>query len=466
MADTTSDRSATDPRQQRGLRTFYTLAVAQIVSQIGSQMSSLAVGIYVYQQTGQATPLTLVALFLMLPTVLAGSIAGVLADRLDRRLLMIVGDTGAALGTVALFISISTGAFQIWHLYVVALWQSLFGVFQRPAFTASITLLVPDDQRQRANAIMQMGGPAAGLIAPALTGVLYAVIGLTGVIAIDLATFLFAVSVTLLVRIPRPKRTEHGEATRGSMLRELGGAFRFVRERRPLFIHILQVTLLNFLIGSCFALLTPYLLARTGSEATMGLLLTVLNVGGIVGAIAIGAWGGFKRRIDTIMISCIIALIAVFGFGMAQTPLMLGVMLFVVMAGITILNASFFTFMQSKIPGDMQGRVFALLDQIGVGLTPIGYLLVGPLADQILEPLAASESWGALGGLFGTETGAGMGLMFSVSAGLSLLVTLVVYALPSVRRMEATMPDYASSAVVTGEVAAASAEPAVVPVAD
>jgi MFS family permease len=131
--------STTNTSVQRGTRTFYALAVAQTVSQIGSTMSFLAVGIYVYQQTGQATPLALLSLFLLLPHMIAGGVAGVLADRYDRRTLMIIGDSGAALGSLALAISVSSGNFQLWHVYAAALWQALFSAIQRPAFEASVS---------------------------------------------------------------------------------------------------------------------------------------------------------------------------------------------------------------------------------------------------------------------------------------------------------------------------------------
>jgi MFS family permease len=117
----TTDFSTNNASIQRGPRTFYTLAAAQTISQIGSNMSFLAVGIYLYQQTGQATPLAMLSLFLLLPRLLAGGVAGVLADRYDRRMLMITGDTGAAIGLLGLVISVSSGNFQIWHVYATAI---------------------------------------------------------------------------------------------------------------------------------------------------------------------------------------------------------------------------------------------------------------------------------------------------------------------------------------------------------
>src|SRR5215204_6070164 len=130
---------------RQNLRTFYTLILTQTFSQIGSRMTGLALGIYVYNQTGEATPLALVALFSFLPQALISSVAGVLADRWDRRYVMVISDAGQALGTLILLGTFLTGSFSLPLLYAITLIQAVFGVFQHPAFQASMTMLVPDN---------------------------------------------------------------------------------------------------------------------------------------------------------------------------------------------------------------------------------------------------------------------------------------------------------------------------------
>jgi DHA3 family macrolide efflux protein-like MFS transporter len=445
--------STTNTAARRGTRTFYALAAAQTVSQIGSNMSFLAVGIYVYQKTGEATPLALLSMFLILPHLIASGVAGVLADRYDRRKLMIIGDTGAALGSLALAISVSSGNFQLWHLYAAALWQALFSTIQRPPFEASVSQLVPDAQRHRANALLQMSRAASLLVSSALTGLLYVAIGVVAIFLIDLISFLVAVTTTLTVRIPAPPRTEgtDGEAkARRSMLSDWGAGLNFLWSRRPLFIMVVLTALFSFLISSAYALTTPYVLARTGSEPTLGFLTALLGVGGIVGAILVSAWRGFKRRIDTAIFGMILTLIATVLFGTQQSPVVMGASLFAAMMGVSIANTILMTLLQAKVPGDMQGRVLAIFTQLTLLLTPLGYLLIGPLADQVFKPLASSPTWteGLLGTMFGVGAAGGMGGLFTVSAVLALLATLITYALRSVRDMEATLPTYTSAADV------------------
>jgi MFS family permease len=341
--------STTNTLIQRGLRTFYVLAIAQSVSQIGSNMSFLAVGIYVYQQTGQATLLALLSLFIILPRIIAGGVAGVLADRYDRRTLMIIQDTGAALGSLALVISVGSGSFQLWHVYAAALWQALFSTLQRPAFEASVSQLVPDSPRHRANAILQMSGPAALLRSSALTGLLYVAIGAVGIFLIDLMSFLVAVVTILFLRIPAPPHPNGETQAGGSMLSEWRSGINFLRSRRPLFLMIAQVTLFGFFISSVFSLMTPYVLTRTASAPTLGILTAVLSIGGVVGAVLIGVWGGFKCRIDTIAIAMILVLLATILFGTNQTPLVMGATLFMAMMGVAGANTMSMRLLQSKL---------------------------------------------------------------------------------------------------------------------
>jgi len=194
------------------LRTFYILIATQTFSLIGSQMTGLAVAIKVFKDTNQATPLAVTAFFSALPALVSASVAGVLADRWDRRRVMALSDAGQAIGTLILLISFMTGTFELWILYVVSFIQAIFGTFQQPAFGAATTMMVPDDHRDRANAVRELTGPMSGIFAPVLARLLIAVIGASGVMVIDLFTFAVAVTVVMLVDIPHPVKTAEGRA--------------------------------------------------------------------------------------------------------------------------------------------------------------------------------------------------------------------------------------------------------------
>jgi DHA3 family macrolide efflux protein-like MFS transporter len=430
----------------QNLRTFYILIITQTFSLIGSRMTGLALGIYVFNQTGQATPLALVALFSFLPQVVAGGIAGALADRWDRRYVMVLSDVGQALGTVILLVSFLTESFSVELLYLVTLIEAIFGTFQGPAFQASVTMLIPDDQRDRANAIQQLTSPAAGLIAPALAGALYALVGVSGVIGFDLFTFTVAVVVVLFLRIPRPAQTEIGRAMQGSIWREAFGGLQFLWRWRTLFWVNLQIVLVNFFFAGSTVVITPYLLARTGSEAALGTVLSVLNAGMIVGGVIMGVWGGTKPRIHTILPGIAIAACFLILLGAGQTALMLAFAGFFMMLPPPMINAAVLSLMQAKVPPDIQGRVFAAMGQMATFLIPLAYLLVGPLADQVFEPAVGKAGWERVAPLVGNSAGAGMGLMMVIAGIILVTTTTAVYLIPRVRHLEAELPDYTPTA--------------------
>lgn len=424
------------------LWTFYIIILTQTFSLIGSRISGLAIGFHIFNETKEATPLTLVMFFSVLPMVVASSLSGVMADRWDRRLVMILADAGQALGTLLLFISFASGAFELWHLYVVVLLQSIFGVFQGPAFQASVTMLVPDEHRDRANAIQQLTGPMSGIIAPAIAGMIYGALGITGAIMVDLFTFLVAMVIIFLVRIPRPTQTADGRRMAGSVWKEMIGGFRYLSERPVLLGILLYMSLVNFLLTSAMSLQTPFLLGRTGSEETMGIILSVMNIGGLLGGVIIGVWGGTRPRIHTIMLGIVISGVALSIFGLMRLPVGMTAALFVVMMPLPMANALFMSIMQTKVAPDIQGRVFAALSQVSMILMPISYLIVGPLVDQVITPQLNQPGWAQLAPVFGTDAGSPSAVVIVIGGALVALLSLAVYALPAVRRMEATLPDY------------------------
>jgi hypothetical protein len=303
-------------------------------------------------------------------------------------------------------------------------------------------MLVPDTQRDRANAIQQLTGPLAGMIAPAIAGFTFSLIGVEGAIVIDLVTFVFALGVVLNVQIPHPAQTEEGREMQGAMWAEALGGLRFLWSRRPLFVLTLFTTVVNFLVVGVMALLTPYILARTGSEAALGVIMSGFNLGAIVGAIIIGAWGGTRPRIHTMMPALIMVGVFLMLLGTARSPVVLGVVAFLLMVPLPIMTAPFMSMMQAKVPPDLQGRVFAANGQLSMLLTPIAYLLVGPLADDVFEPAIHLGELSGFTPLVGNSAGAGMGLMILLVGGMTVMLTIIIYALPVIHHMEALLPDY------------------------
>lgn len=426
-----------------GLAVYYVLLVTQAVSLIGSQVSQYAVGIAIYRATGHATPIALVAFFSTVPAILLGGLGGALADRFDRRGMMLIANLGYVAVSGLLLSSFASGAFQLWHLYALTTVGAVFVALERPAFQASVAMLVPDRHRDRANAIGQMTGPAAGVIAPALAGMLFAVVGVVGSIAIAIISFVAAVSVLVIVRIPRPTATAEGLAMRTPVWRQVFDGFRYLAARPTLLGICAYSSAANFLANVALVLLTPYVLARTGSAQVLGVVLAAANVGGIAGALTISAGARIGSRMDTVMLGSIVASFCFCLAGAAHAAPAVGASLFGLSFALACANAPFFSILQAKIAPDLQGRVFAAFFQVAGLMTPLAALVAGPLADRIFEPARRQPAWRSIGWLVGAGPGAGMGLIFVVAGALLLALSVVVYATPAVRRLEADLPNHA-----------------------
>ena len=432
-------------KQSGGFRTFYILILTQMLSLIGSRVSSLAVGVWIYSETGNATPLAMVSFFTAIPSVIAGTISGVLADRWDRRVVMALADAGQAVGTVLLLLSFVSGDFQLWHLYVVVLIQAIFGIFQSPAFNASITMLIPNDKRVRANALRQLTLPTAGVIAPVIATGIYVAVGVEGAIAIDLITFFVAMAVVLNVYIPRPEQTAVGRAMKGSIWKEAWGGVLYLWERKPLLYMMSYYAFANFFAGFAMILSIPYLIARIGDEGEMGVALSIINIGAIVGIIIIAYWNNVKNRVRLIVLVGIMKGTFLALGGVSQTTIILVLTQFLVLLPIPIGNSVFIAILQAKVPPDVQGRVFAVMGQLVRILLPIAYFCAGPLADNVLEPMVGTSSWDTFAPIFGNNAGAGMGVVYFVS-GITLVGLAVgLYMIPSVRNVESILPDYVAT---------------------
>jgi MFS family permease len=359
---------------------------------------------------------------------------------------MLVANLGYALCSGLLLAAFVSGAFQLWQLYALTLANAIFGALESPAYQASVAMLVPDRHRDRANAIQQLTGPAAGVLAPAAAGLLYAAFGVSGAILVDLATFAVAIAVLIVIRIPMPPRTEAGAALQGGLWRQSFDGFRYLAERPALLAFCLVATGINFLLNGVGVLQTPYLLDRVGSVATFGVIIAFVNFGAVAGALMMSAWGGTRPRIHTAMGGIALGGVFLALGGVARTAPTLSLTLGLFMFCLPIVNAAAMSILQAKVAPDVQGRVMAAVGQMAMLLTPAALLAAGPLADNVFEPAARSGGLAAVAWLVGGGVGSGIGLMLVIGGVATTLLGLAFYAVPGFRRIETILPDHVTEA--------------------
>jgi MFS family permease len=421
---------------------FLLIWLGQIVSVIGSDLTGFALGIWVYQRTGSVTQFALISLSTILPGIAISPIAGAVVDRWNRRWTMLLGDLGAGLSTLVLALMLFAGRLEVWHIYLATAASSTCSAFQSPAYAAATTLLVPKQHLSRANGLIHLGQSFAQLISPMLAGILVVTIQIQGVILVDFATFLFALITLLLIQFPEAKTTEAGIAGKGSLLREVAHGWTYIAARPGLVGLLIFLAASNFLVGIVEVLATPLVLSFA-SAAVLGTVLSIAGLGMLAGASVLSTWGGPQRLINSVVGFMGLSGLSILVAGLRPSVPLFTLAAFLLFFGLPIMNGSIQAIFQRKVAPDMQGRVFALMGAIAGSSLPLAYLIAGPLADRVFEPLLAPGGLlaGSIGQLIGVGRGRGIGLMFIVIGALTMLATAVAYQYPRLRLLESELPD-------------------------
>lgn len=434
-----------EANRKPGFRTFLLIWFGQLISLTGSGLTGFAIGVWVFLETGSTTLFALIQLFTTLPNILLGPISGALVDRWDRRKAMLFSDSGAAVCTLLILILLSLEKLEIWHIYVLMAISASFATLQWPAYSAAVTLLVPKAQLGRANGMVQMAEGVAQILAPMTAGALIGIILLQGVIMIDLATFVFALVSLLIVKIPKPEATQEGQAGKGSLLREAFFGWKYIRTRAGLFALLIFFAAMNFFTSIATVLFTPLVLSIS-TPVILGLLTSAAGLGFLAGSLVMSVWGGPKRKVQGIYIPHVIVAISLFVLGFTTNLVVLGVGAFLAFCSMPISHSCTQVIWQRKTAPDIQGRVFSFRRVIAFSSIPLAYLVVGPLADKVFNPLLVEggKLSGSLGRIMGVGPGRGIGLIYLVLGVLILIATLIAYSYTHLRNVEDELPDMIS----------------------
>jgi len=444
-------------RSPSGMKAFWIAWAGQLISLLGSGMTQFALTIWIYRVTSRATDLALIGVFFMVPLLVMSPIVGLMVDRYNRKLMMMLSDLAAGATTVVVFFLYTSGNLEVWHLYVNAAINGVFQGFQWPAYSAALSMMVDKKQYVRVSSLLDVAGPASGIVSPILGGAIIGLgdaggfDGLTIIMLIDIVSFIAAIASLLFIHIPNPD-PQAAEKTRGEgFIQEALYGFRYILQR-PALLALQSVFMAgNFIFSMARGtLLAPMLLARTGTNAWIfGASQTIGAIGMVIGGVVVGAWGGFKRRIHGVLLGWAMGFfgILITGFGRSDPSWMIGIWavgIFLAALIVSLINASNQAIWMAKVPVEVQGRVFSARRLIAWFANPLAALIAGPLADYVMEPamMVGGPAAGTFGWLVGTGPGAGMSLLFILTGFVGLAVSLGSYLIPLIRDVESILPDH------------------------
>ena len=369
-------------------RTYFLIWAGQAFSLFGSELVQFSLVWYLTRETGSAYVLAMASFVALLPKVFISPFIGVFIDRWNRQKVMVFADAFVAVFTMILAAIFWLGYIQIWHIYIIMFVRALGSNLQWTSMQASTSLLVPKEQLSRISGLNQTLDGALGILAPMAAALLLDTIPMYGLLAIDVITAIIAISTLMVVVIPQPKEQKHGAITSGpkELWKDVQEGFHYLVNWKGMLILAIFATIINFLLNPGFTF-TPLLVTDHFGMGVMELSLIeiVFSAGMIAGGLILSVWGGFKRRIVTILagvfgISIGTAMIAASDSnqftlavaGMAITGLMM-----------PITNGPIYAIMQAHVEPEIQGRVFTLMNSMAAAMMPISMLIAAPVAEWI-----------------------------------------------------------------------------------
>jgi MFS transporter, DHA3 family, macrolide efflux protein len=411
--------------KRKSMSVFLVLWAGQLLSSLGTGMTGFALGVYVFEETSRVSSFALLVSALFIPAILLRPAGGVLADRMDRRILIILGDLGSAAGVVIILLHLKTGTLTPGIASLCVAFSSAFTALQNPAYKASLTDLLDAQQYARAGGLVQLASSAQHLLAPLGAGFLLAAAGLDIILLLDIASFLVAVTSAFLIPGIHPDRIH----TRGQgFIADMGTGLACLRRKRQVMETVILLSLVTFFVGMLQVLFGPMMLSLF-DPVTLGMVQAVSASGMLAGSVLIG-FLGLPQRLD-ILIAVSLGTAGIFlGMMGCSTGLVwISVNFFLFFFCLPFINTGAEVLIRTAVPNAFQGRVWGLIGFITQTGYIIAYVCAGSLADHVFNPLLLDRGFLApsVGRLTGTGPGRGIALMLILAgSGLAVTAWLVV----------------------------------------
>ena len=422
-------------KMKKGFQKFMIIWIGELISNIGSGMTAFGLGIYVWEITHSAVSVSLVELAAFLPMILLSPVAGVLADRYDRRILMILGDAVSAIGLIAMFFIMSVTDIAIWQICICVAFDSAFVSLLDPAYKATITDLVTEDEYTKASGMMSIASSSKFLISPVIGGLLFAAFGMKLILLIDILTVV--VTVCAIFTVSKSIAKKPVSKADWNFFKEAKEGMTIIVKNKGVLELIVLVSLLTFYLGFIQVLSKPMILPLCNEKIT-GILQTVCACGMLFSSILIGS-GNFKRKyVDVMVTAFIVSGISMIGFGATPNIIVITIFGFLFFCALPYANTSLDVLVRRSIENDKQGRAWGLISLISQLGFVVAYALAGILSDYIFNP--SLQEGGVLsntvGKIIGTGETRGIGLLIMITGILMIVTALYIMRSKTIRALE------------------------------
>ncbi len=405
------------------MKNFYKLWLGELISSIGSGMTAFALSVYVYEKTGSVSYVSLITLLSFMPSIVLSPIGGLLADRYDRRLLMIIGDLFSGLGLIYILWNIQAGEKSIVPIFVGITFSSIFTSLLEPSYRATLTDILEEENYAKASGLIQAAGSAKYLISPVIAGMILSVADIRVILLLDILTFITTCLMIFLVRKSMNSETQNYK--KDSFKGLLEGLF-IIKENRGVYSLVIIMFFVCFFMGFIQILIRPMILALSNVK-TAGMMESLCALGLLIGSLWIGIAGIKKNYSKILAVACFFCGIFMSMTGVNENLAIIGISTFLFFSTLPFMNSCADVLVRASVPNELQGRVWGLISLITQMGTVAAYIISGIMADYIFEPMFNKNGLLVknIGMIIGTGKGRGIGFMLILS-GMGMLIMAIV----------------------------------------
>ena len=415
------------------MKNFYKLWLGELISNIGSGMTAFALSVYIYEKTGSVSYVSLITLLSFMPSIILSPIGGLLADRYDRRLLMIIGDLFSGLGLVYILWNIQAGEKSIVPIFVGITFSSIFTSLLEPSYRATLTDILEEENYAKASGLIQAAGSAKYLISPVIAGMILSVADIRVILLLDILTFITTCLMIFLVRKSMNSETQNYK--KDSFKGLLEGLF-IIKENRGVYSLVIIMFFVCFFMGFIQILIRPMILALS-SVKTAGMMESLCAAGLLIGSLWIGIAGIKKNYSKILAVACFFCGIFMSMTGVNENLAIIGISTFLFFSTLPFMNSCADVLVRVSIPNELQGRVWGLISLITQMGTVAAYIISGVMADYIFEPMFNKNGLLVknIGMIIGTGKGRGIGFMLILSGMGMLIMAIVIWKNGKIREV-------------------------------